>query len=288
MKRRRNAARKARPAAAAKSSVTRRAHSRIHPTAIVDAKARLHGTVEVGPYSIIGAGVEVGEGSWIGPHVVLRGPMTVGRENRIFQFASIGELSQDKTATPEQPTCVVIGDGNVIREYVSIQRGTMKEYEQKRGATRIGNRNWIMNYCHIAHDCVVGSDTIFANNASLAGHVEIGDFVILGGYTLVYQHCRIGAHAFTAFSAGLAGDVPPFVTVQGNPAEPRAVNKEGLRRRNFSPDEIERIEEAYKLIYRSGKLMSEVKAELARTALQSPAVKLMSDFLASGKRPLAR
>jgi UDP-N-acetylglucosamine acyltransferase len=262
--------------------------SRIHPTAIVDTKAELHESVEVGPYSIIGAGVTIGAGTRIGPHVVLRGPMTIGRDNQIFQFASLGEISQDKTSKQDDPTSVVIGDGNVIREYVSIQRGTMKEYETKRGATKVGDRNWIMNYCHIAHDCWIGSDTIFANNASLAGHVEIGDHVVLGGYTLVYQFCRLGAHAFTAFSAGVSGDVPPFVMVQGNPAEPRAINKEGMRRRGFKPEDMEAVEEAFKLIYRSGKLMAEVKAEMARLAETSPQLKLMSDFLASGKRPLQR
>jgi UDP-N-acetylglucosamine acyltransferase len=262
--------------------------SGIHPTAIIDAKAELHPSVEVGPYSIIGAGVVIAEGSWIGPHVVLSGPLTIGKRCKIYQFASVGELSQDKTATAEQPTSTVIGDDNIIREYVSIQRGTMKEYDSKRGETRIGDRNLIMNYCHIAHDCVVGSDTIFANNASLAGHVEIGDHVVLGGYTLVYQFCRIGAHGFTAYGAGLSGDVPPFVMVQGTPADARAINKEGLRRRGFSPEEIEPIEDAFKLIYRSGKIMAEVKAELAVLAETSLHVKLMSEFINSGKRPLAR
>lgn len=262
--------------------------ARIHPTAIVDPKAELHGSVEVGPYSIIGAGVVVGENTWIGPHVVLRGPMTIGRDNKIYQFASLGELSQDKTSAPDQPTSTVIGDGNVIREYVSIQRGTMKEFESKRGATRIGDRNWIMNYCHIAHDCLVGSDTIFANNASLAGHVEIGDWVILGGYTLVFQFTRIGPHAFTAFSTGLSGDVPPFVMMQGAPAEPRGINKEGLRRRQFTAADIEAIEAAYKLIYRSGKVLAEVKAELAEMASTSVHVQQMLDFIQNGKRPLQR
>jgi len=262
--------------------------SRIHPTAIVDGKAELHGTVEVGPYSIIGPGVVIGEGSWIGPHVVLKGPLTLGARNKVYQFASVGELSQDKTATEDQPTSTVIGDDNVIREYVSIQRGTMKEFDTKQGATRIGDRNLVMNYCHIAHDCAVGSDTIFANNASLAGHVEIGDWVILGGYTLIYQFCRVGAHAFTAYASGLSGDVPPFVMVQGSPADARAINKEGLKRRGFTPEEMEPIEEAFKLIYRSGKVMAEVKAELAVLAETSPQVRLMSEFIHSGKRPLAR
>ena len=262
--------------------------SRIHPTAIIDAKAELHASVEVGPYSIIGPGVVIGEDSWIGPHVVLSGPMILGKRNKVYPFASVGALSQDKTATEEQPTSTVIGDDNQIREYVSIQRGTMKEYDTKCGETRIGDRNLIMNYCHIAHDCVVGSDTIFANNASLAGHVEIGDHVVLGGYTLIYQFCRVGAHGFTAYAAGLSGDVPPFVMVQGSPADARAINKEGLKRRGFKPEEIEPIEEAFKLIYRSGKVMAEVRAELAVLGESSPHVKLMSEFISSGKRPLAR
>jgi UDP-N-acetylglucosamine acyltransferase len=261
---------------------------RIHPTAIVDPAAELDPSVEDGPYSIIGPKVKICAGTTIGPHAVLRGPMTIGRDNRIFQFVSLGEISQDKTAKDDDPTSVIIGDGNHIREFVTIQRGTMKDWDTKRGETRVGDRNWIMNYCHIAHDCTVGSDTIFANNASLAGHVEIGDWVILGGYTLVYQFCRIGAHAFTAFSAGVSGDIPPFVMVQGNPAEPRAINKEGLRRRKFAAQDVSAIEEAYKLIYRSGKLMAEVKAELAQAAKGNPHVALMSAFVESGKRPLAR
>lgn len=262
--------------------------ARIHPTAIIDPAAELDATVEVGPYSVIGAGVQVGAGTKISSHVVLDGPMRIGRDNQIFPHAALGAISQDKTAKMDDPTSVVIGDGNVIREFATIQRGTMKEFDTKRGETRVGDRNWIMNYCHIAHDCTVGSDTIFANNASLAGHVEIGDWAILGGYTLVYQFCRIGAHAFTAFSAGVAGDIPPFVMVQGNPAEPRAINKEGLRRRKFDAADIEAVEEAYKLIYRSGKLMTEVKVELADMAAGNAQVKLMLDFILSGKRPLAR
>jgi UDP-N-acetylglucosamine acyltransferase len=261
---------------------------RLHPTAIIDPAAELDSTVEVGPYSIIGAGVRIGAGTKVGAHVVLDGPMQIGRDNQIFPYAALGAISQDKTARQDDPTSVVIGDGNVIREFVTIQRGTMKEFETKGGVTSVGDRNWIMNYCHIAHDCEVGSDTIFANNASLAGHVQIGDWVILGGYTLVYQFCRIGAHAFTAFSAGVSGDIPPFVMVQGNPAEPRAVNKEGLRRRKFAAGDVEAIEDAYKLIYRSGKVMAEVKAELAERAKVNAQVALMSAFIESGKRPLAR
>ena len=260
----------------------------IHPTAIVDPAAELDSTVQVGPYSVIGPGVQIGAHSRIGSHVVLDGPMRIGSDNQIFSHAALGAISQDKTARPDDPTSVVIGDGNVIREFVTIQRGTMKEFDTKRGETRIGDRNWIMNYCHVAHDCQIGSDTVFANNASLAGHVEIGDWVILGGYTLVYQFCRIGAHAFTAFSAGVSGDIPPYVMVQGNPAEPRAINKEGLRRRQFDPADVQAIEEAYRLIYRSGKLMAEVKQELAGLGARNAHVQCMLDFILSGKRPLAR
>jgi UDP-N-acetylglucosamine acyltransferase len=260
----------------------------IHPTAVVHGRAELHDTVEVGPYSVIGEGVVIGEGTRVGAHVVLDGPLTVGRNNRIYPFATLGALSQDKTARADDPTSTVIGDNNVIREYVSIQRGTMKEYETKKGATRIGDDNWIMAYCHVAHDCVVGSHTIFANNASLAGHAEIGDWAILCGYTLVYQFARIGAHAFTAFSTGIAGDVPPFVMVQGNPAEPRAINREGLRRRGFKPEEIAAIEQAYKLIYRSGKVMAEVKQGLAEMGRTSAHVQRMLEFIEKAKRPLQR
>jgi len=262
---------------------------RIHPTAIVDAGAELDPSVEVGPYSIIGPGVTIGAGTVVGPHVVLKGPMTIGRDNRIFQFASIGEISQDLTAKPDDPTSVVIGDGNTFREYVTVQRGTMKDWETKQGITKIGDRNLLMNACHVAHDCWVGNDTIWANNTSLAGHVDIGNFVVMGGYTLIYQHCRLGDHAFTAYSAGITGDVPPFVTVQGNPAEPRGINKEGLRRRGFTPERIQAIENAYKLIYRSGKLMAQVKAELESDADASDDVRAMREFLLSGgKRPLCR
>lgn len=260
----------------------------IHPTAIIDATAELDASVRVGPYAIIGPRVTIGADCHIHGHAVLDGPLRLGARNEIYSFASIGALSQDKTASHDDETSTVIGDDNIIREYVSIQRGTLKEWETKRGETRIGDRNLIMNYCHVAHDCVIGSDVIMANNASLAGHVEIGDFAGLGGYTLVYQFCRIGAHAFTAFSAGVAGDVPPYMLVQGNPAEARAINKTGLKRRGFSEADIDAIEEAFKLIYRSGQLMTDVKAEMNARAGRSAPERLIAEFLGSGKRPLAR
>lgn len=262
--------------------------SKIHSTAIIDPAAEIDSGVTVGPYAVIGAGVQIAAGTSVGAHSVLSGPMQIGRDNQIYSHVALGALSQDKSAKGDDPTSVVIGDGNVIREFVTIQRGTMKEFEQKKGVTRIGDRNWIMNYCHIAHDCAVGSDTIFANNASLAGHVDIGDWVILGGYTMVYQFCRIGAHAFTAFSAGVTGDIPPFVMVQGNPAQPRTINKEGLRRRKFEASDISAIDDAYKLIYRSGKLMAEVRTELAELGKNNLQVALMNEFIASAKRPLVR
>jgi UDP-N-acetylglucosamine acyltransferase len=263
------------------------ARHRIHPTAIIDPAAELHETVEVGPYSVIGPNVRVGEGTWIGPHVVLQGPMMVGRRNRIYQFASLGELSQDMTSKQDDDTRVEIGDDNVIREYATIQRGTLKDKDSG-GVTRVGNGNWIMNAVHVAHDCQVGNNTIMANNASLAGHVIIEDYVGLGGYTLVHQFCRIGAYAFTGGASVLRRDVPPFVIMQGHPAEPRGVNSEGLRRRGFTAEEIEPIKDAYKLIYLSGVVMSEVKTQLAEMAKTSPHVARMAAFIEQSKRALQR
>jgi len=259
--------------------------SRIHPTAIVDAKAELHETVEVGPYSIIGPNVTIGEGTVIGPHVVLRGPMTIGKNNKIFQFASLGEISQDMTAKPDDPTRVEIGDGNTIREYVTIQRGTMKE---KDGLTKVGDRNWIMAAVHIGHDCIVGSNNILANNTSLAGHVLIGDFVGCGGYTLIHQYCQIGSHVFTGGGSVITRDVVPFIMVQGHPAEARGINAEGLRRRGFTAEQISAIKDAYKLIFMSGKTMDEVKQQLAVMAADSQHVAFMLKFIEGSKRALQR
>lgn len=258
---------------------------RIHPTAIVDADAELHETVEVGPYSIIGPGVRVGAGTWIGPHVVLRGPMTIGRDNKIFQFASLGEISQDMTAKRDDPTRVEIGDGNTIREYVTIQRGTMKE---KDGLTKVGDRNWIMAAVHIGHDSIVGSHNILANNTSLAGHVLFGDYVGCGGYTLIHQYCQIGSHVFTGGGSVITRDVLPFIMVQGHPAEARGINSEGLRRRGFAAEEIARIKDAYKLVFLSGKTLDEVKRELATMAEGSVHVASMLKFIEGSKRALQR
>lgn len=265
--------------------------AKIHPTAIVDGSAEIDASVEVRAYAVIGPQVVIGADSIIHSHAVLDGPMTLGARNEVFSFASIGALSQDVSAKRSDPTSTVIGDDNVIREYVSIQRGTMKEWDTKQGQTRIGSRNLIMNYCHVAHDCVLGNDIIMANNASLAGHVEIGDFVGLGGYTLVYQFCRIGAYAFTAFSAGVDGDIPPFMLAHGNPAKVRTVNKTGLKRRGFSAEQIERVEDIFKRIYRSGAPMAEVRAQIAALSVEQngdDVLSRMAQFLDGGKRPLAR
>ncbi|HEX4895879.1 MAG TPA: acyl-ACP--UDP-N-acetylglucosamine O-acyltransferase [Solimonas sp.] len=258
--------------------------SRIHPTAVIDPRAELHPTVEVGPYTVIGPDVRIGENTWIGPHVVLQGPMTIGRDNKIFQFASLGEISQDKTARREDATRVEIGDGNTIREYVTIQRGTLKES----GLTRVGNDNWLMANVHIAHDCMVGSHCILANGTTLAGHITIEDWVGLGGYTLVHQFCRIGSHAYTGGGAVVLRDLPPFVMAEGQPARPRGLNSEGLKRRGFSPEDIDRIKDAYKLIYLSGQLMADVKLKLAEMAQHSVHVGRMLSFIESSKRSLSR
>ncbi len=258
--------------------------SRIHPTAIIDPAAELHASVEVGPYSVIGAGVSIGENTWIGPHVVLQGPMTIGRDNKIFQFSSLGEISQDKTAKRDDPTRVEIGDGNTIREYVTIQRGTLKET----GLTRVGNDNWIMANTHIAHDCMVGSHCVLANGSTLAGHITIEDWVGLGGYTLVHQFCRIGSHAYTGGGAVVLRDLPPYVIAEGQPARPRGINSEGLKRRGFTPQDIDAIKDAYKLIYLSGMLMADVKLKLAELAQDSKPIARMLEFIENSKRALSR
>ena len=257
---------------------------KVHPTAVVDAKAQLHESVEVGPYSVIGANVTIGAGTKIHSHVVLQGPMTMGRDNTVYPFASLGAVSQDKTAKYDDATRVEIGDNNTIREYVTINRGTLKE----EGVTRVGDDNWLMACAHIAHDCIVGNHTILANNVLLAGHVTIDDHVILGGASGVHQFCRIGQGAFSGGGSIILGSVPPFVMVQGNPAEPRAINSEGMKRRGHSADDIGAVKDAYKLIYLSGKPMAEIKAELGAMAKGNANVALMLEFIETAKRPLAR
>ena len=255
----------------------------IHPTAIIDPQARIGANVSIGAYSIVGADVEIGDNTTIGPHVVIEGPTRIGRDNRIWQFASIGAAPQDKKFHGER-SLLEIGDRNVIREFVTFNRGT----EDGSGLTRIGNDNWLMAYVHIAHDCVVGNHAIFSNAASLAGHVLVDDWVILGGFTLVHQFCQVGAHAFTAMGAIINRDVPPYVTVAGSFAEPKGINSEGLRRRGYSSDRIMAIKRAYRTLYMSGLPLADARTELARAAEGAPDVKLMLDFIERSQRSLVR
>ncbi len=255
----------------------------IHPTAIVDPQARIGAGVSIGAYSIIGAGVEIGDGTWIGPHVVINGPTRIGRDNKIHQFASLGEAPQDKKYNGE-PTELVIGDRNVIREYVTMNRGT----PTGGGVTRVGSDGLFMAYIHIAHDCQIGDRVIFSNNASLAGHVHVGDQVILSGFTLVHQFCSIGAHAFTGMGSGISKDVPPYLMVAGNPAEPHGINKEGLKRRGFSPQSIQTLRQAYKVLYRSGLSLEEATVRLKEMAQTCAELKPFVEFLDNSKRSIVR
>lgn len=256
----------------------------IHPTAIVDPKAQIASDVTIGAYSVIGPDVEVGEDTWIGPHAVINGPTKIGRENRIFQFASIGEIPQDKKYHNE-PTRLEIGDRNVIREGCTIHRGTI----QDQSLTRIGNDNWIMAYVHVAHDCIVGNNTTMSNNVALAGHVTVGDYATLGGFTLVHQFVSIGAHAFTAMGTGVGKDVPPYLMVSGNPAVPHGLNSEGLKRRGFTAEQLTSLRRAYKVLYRSGKTLEEAMAEL-ETMMAGGASELDSfiQFLKTQTRGIVR
>lgn len=251
----------------------------IDPRAVVDASARLASDVTVGPFSVIGADVEIDAGTWIGPHVVIQGPTRIGRENRIFQFASLGEMPQDKKYHGEA-TRLEIGDRNTIREFVTINRGTV----QDAGLTALGDDNWIMAYVHVAHDCIVGNRTIFANGASLAGHVHVEDDVVLGGFALVYQFTRLGMHSFCGFACGVHRDVPPYVTVAGYRAEPYGINAEGLRRRDFTDEEIQAIRRAYKAIYRANLRLEEAADKVREMAMEWPRLAILADFLAAPSR----
>jgi UDP-N-acetylglucosamine acyltransferase len=255
----------------------------IHPTAIVSPTARLHESVEVGPYAVIGDEVEIGAGTRIGPHVVVQGPTTIGRDNRIFQFASIGDEPQDKKYRGE-PTRLVIGDGNTIRECVTINRGTA----QDEGVTRIGDDNWIMAYAHVAHDCVIGNHVILANNVALAGHCLVGDWVIFGGFSGLHQFCRAGAHSFLGKYAGVSQDVPAYVMVGGYPPKPHGINSEGLKRRGFSAEQIANIRHAYKLLYRSGLKLAEARAEIERLAVTRPEVETFAASIRETSRSILR
>ncbi len=255
----------------------------IHPTAIVHPGARLGHDVSVGPYSIIGEHVEIGDRTRVGPHVVIEGHTRIGAENQIFQFCSIGAVPQDKK-DDDEPTRLEIGDRNTIREYCSFNVGTSQDV----GVTRIGNDNWIMAYVHIAHDCQVGNNTIFANNATLAGHVSVGDWAILGGFTGVHQFARVGAHSFCGVGTVLLQDLPPFVTVAGNPAVPRGINSEGLRRRGYSAEGLAAIKRAYRLLYRSGLTLDEARTQIAELAARHDELAPFSEFISDSGRGIVR
>ena len=257
----------------------------IHPTAVVDPSAKLGARVRVGAYAVIGAEVEIGDDTRIGPHCVIEGPTRIGRDNVFHGQAAIGGAPQDKKYRGERVE-LVIGDGNSIREFVTINRGT----GDGGGITRIGHRNWILAYCHVAHDCIVGNDCVFSNNSTLAGHVTVGDQVILSGFTGVHQFCRIGDHAFIGMGAFVNGDVPPFVMVaQEKYARARGINAEGLKRRGFDAGRIASIKRAYRALYMGDARLDEAKAELGEIAAAgSEDVRAMLDFIESGERPLLR
>jgi len=255
----------------------------IDPRAVIDPSAELDSSVTVGAYSIIGANVQIDAGTCIAPHVMIKGHTRIGKENKIYQFSSLGEDPQDKKYAGEV-TYLEIGDRNEIREYCTMNRGTV----QGGGITRIGNDNWIMAYTHFAHDCIVGNHTIFANGASLAGHVTIDDYVILGGFSLVHQFCSMGKYSFSGASSLIFKDVPPFVTVWGNRAEAYGLNKEGLKRHGFSPETIQALHNAYKTIYRSNHTTEQAIEILSEKIAEFPEVGLMVEFLKNSKRGIVR
>ncbi len=255
----------------------------IHKTAIISKSADIADDVKIGPYSIIGDKVRIGRGTRIASHVVINGPTTIGEENRIFQFCSIGDDPQDKKYAGEE-TRLEIGDRNTIREYCTINRGTA----QDEGITTLGNDNWILAYVHIAHDCRVGSYTIFSNNATLAGHVHVGDWVIFAGFSGAHQFCHVGAHSFLGMFAGTSRDVPAYTMVAGQPATVRGINTEGLKRRNFTPAQISNIKNAYRIVYRKGMKLTEAIAEVEELAKTQPELEIFAKSLHTSDRGLLR
>lgn len=254
----------------------------IHPQAVVDPAARISSGVSIGPFSVIGPDVEIGENTVIGPHVVISGPTTIGSNNTIYQFTSLGEPPQHLGYKGE-PTQLIIGNNNIIRESCTMNRGTV----QGHGKTVIGDNNFIMAYSHIAHDCNVGSNTIFANGSSLAGHVDVGDYAILGGFTMVHQFCRVGAHAITGISTVTFKDVPPYLLVSGNTAKPYGLNLKGLKRRDFTEDDIEMLKKAYKVLYRSGKSIEEA-IEALKELSANRHVQALIQFVSESERGIVR
>ena len=255
----------------------------IHKTAIVSRLAEIADGVEIGPYSVIGDNVSIGRGTRIASHVVIQGPTTIGEDNRIYQFSSIGDDPQDKKFAGEE-TRLEIGDRNTIREYCTINRGTA----QDEGITTLGNDNWILAYVHIAHDCRVGNHTIFSNNATLAGHVHVGDWVIFAGFSGAHQFCHVGAHSFLGMFAGTSRDVPAYTLVAGQPATVRGINTEGLKRRKFTPEQISNIKNAYRIVYRKGLKLADAISEVEELAKSQPEVELFAKSLHTSDRGLLR
>ncbi|HPH05777.1 MAG TPA: acyl-ACP--UDP-N-acetylglucosamine O-acyltransferase [Methylotenera sp.] len=257
--------------------------AKIHATAIIDKNAELDSSVEIGPYSIIGPNVKIDSGTRIAGHVTISDHTVIGKNNHIYQYSSLGEAPQDKKYKGE-PTLLEIGDNNTIREFCTFNRGTV----QDKGTTKIGNDNWIMAYVHLAHDCVIGNHTIFANNASLAGHVDVHDYAILGGFTLIHQFCKIGSHVITAVGSVVFKDIPPYVTAAGYDAKPHGINAEGLKRRGFSTEAILEVKRAYKTLYRQNLTLEEAKIELSKKAELHQEIQLLVDFLNTSTRGIVR
>jgi UDP-N-acetylglucosamine acyltransferase len=255
----------------------------VHPTASVSPDAELAAGVEVGAYAVIGPGVSIGTGTSVGPHAVVQGPARIGAHNRIFQFASVGSAPQDKKYKGE-PTRLEIGDRNIIRECVTLNRGTTKD----EGVTTIGDDNLFMAYAHVAHDCRVGSQCVLANNATLGGHVHLGDWVIMGGLSAIHQFCKVGAHAFVANNAAVTRDVPPYVMAVGQPAAAHSVNSEGLKRRGFTPEQIRNIRNAFRVLYRSGLKLADAAEQIGALAAEQPELQAIVDFLPRSTRSIVR
>lgn len=255
----------------------------IHPTAVVDPGAEIADGVDIGPYAVIGPDVVIGAGTRIWPHVVIEGPCRIGRDNRIHSFCALGGAPQDKKYAGE-PTTLVIGDRNTLRECCTFNRGT----SQDRGETTVGDDNWVMAYVHVAHDCIVGDHVILANNVTLAGHVSVGDHAILGGFTKVHQFCRIGAHAFCSMNSDLNRDLPPYVTAAGRMATPRGINSEGLKRREFSRDQIRNIRAAYKTLYRSDLKLDEALERLEALVPEQSELEIFVRFVRESERSIIR
>jgi len=255
----------------------------IDSRAVISPLAQIAANVSVGPFTVIGADVVVGPGTWIGPHVVINGPTRIGADNKIFQFASLGDAPQDKKYKGE-PTLLTIGDRNVFRESVTVNRGTTHD----KGVTRIGNDNLLMAYSHVAHDCCLGDQIVMANCATLGGHVELGDWVIMGGLSAVHQHSKVGAHCFIAHNAMVTRDVPPYVMAVGRPAEPHSVNSEGLKRRGFTADQILNIRRAYRVLYRSGLKLNAAMEQLEQAAATQAEIRPFVEFIKRSERSIVR